>query len=68
MITSAGHPAEHLEETGVAESMRRIMLQDRLLGVGVERAELVILGGIMPGDETCRQSGLETAYRLGMNF
>jgi NAD(P)H dehydrogenase (quinone) len=68
VITSAGHPVDLLEETGVAESMRRIMLQDRLLGVGVEQAELVILGGIMPGDESCRRSGLETAYRLGATF
>lgn len=68
VITSAGHPVEHLEETGVAESMRKIMLHDRLLGVGVQQAEMVILGGIMPGDESCRKSGLATAHELGKNF
>jgi NAD(P)H dehydrogenase (quinone) len=68
VITSAGHPVEHLEQTGVAESMRRIMLHDRLLGVGVREAEMVILGGIMPGDTACRQNGLATACRLGATF
>lgn len=34
-LADAGqHSVEHLEETGIAESMRRIMVNDRLLGVG----------------------------------
>ena len=42
-VCSAGHTAEHLEETGMAEGMRKILLHDRLFGVGIEKAELLIL-------------------------
>ncbi len=45
--------------------MRRIAIHDRLLGVGVREAELVVLGGMMPGDDTYRQENLERAYALG---
>jgi NAD(P)H dehydrogenase (quinone) len=65
VICPAGHTAEHLEETGVAEAMRRIMLNDRLLGVGVREARLEILGGMMPKDDTYRQANLAKAYALG---
>lgn len=65
VLCPAGHTVEHLEETGIAESMRRIMLQDRLLGIGVKEARMEILGGMMPGDDTYRQCNLERAYELG---
>jgi NAD(P)H dehydrogenase (quinone) len=65
VICPAGHTAEHLEDTGIAESMRRIMLNDRLLGVGVKEVSLHILGGMMPGDDTFRQANLNKAYELG---
>jgi len=68
VICSAGHTEKHLEETGIAESMRKIMLTDRLLGVGVKKAEMVILGGIMPHDDTYRHPNLLKAYQLGKNF
>jgi NAD(P)H dehydrogenase (quinone) len=68
VICSAGHPLEHLEETGITESMERIMLHDRLLGVGVKEARMVTLGGMMPGDDTYRQGNLERAYDLGRNL
>lgn len=68
VVCSAGHTAEHLEETGVAGSMRNIMLQDRLLGVGVKRASLEILGGMMPNDDSHREPNLRRAYDLGRNF
>jgi len=48
VICSAGHTIEHLEKIGIAESMRRVMLNDRLLGIGVKEAVMEILGGIMP--------------------
>lgn len=65
VICSAGHTVQHLEETGIAQSMRRIMLNDRLLGVGVKEARMEILGGMMPNDNTFPQSNLEKAYWLG---
>ena len=68
VICSAGHTVEHLEETGIAESMRRIMLNDRLLGLGVKAAKMEILGGMMPGDNTFKKINLEKAYDLGKNL
>ena len=68
VICSAGHTAAHLEEIGIAESMRRVMLNDRLLGVGVNTATMEILGGMMPHDNTFRQQNLEKAFWLGRNF
>jgi len=68
VICSAGHPLEHLERIGIAESMKRIMLNDRLLGVGVKEARMEILGGMMPQDNTHRQKNLEKAYHLGRNL
>lgn len=67
-LCSAGHTVEHLEEIGIAESMRRIMLNDRLLGVGVKSAHMEILGGMMPNDDTYRERNLERAYELGSTF
>ncbi len=68
VLCSAGHTAEHLEEIGVAASMRRIMLEDRLLGTGVRHAHLEILGGMMPLDDSHREENLRRAYELGKEF
>jgi NAD(P)H dehydrogenase (quinone) len=68
VICSAGHPEKHLEETGIAESMRRIMLNDRLLGIGVREARMEIIGGMMPQDDTYRQDNLAKVYDLGKTF
>ncbi|MEM4196374.1 MAG: hypothetical protein QW277_04295 [Methanothermobacter sp.] len=38
-------PKEHLEGTGIAESMPSVMLGDRLLGVGVGSVTMEIPGG-----------------------
>lgn len=68
VICSTGHTFGHLKETGIAESMKRIMLNDRLLGVGIKEAKMELLGGMMPKDDTYRQENLEKAYNLGKNF
>jgi NAD(P)H dehydrogenase (quinone) len=68
VICSAGHTVEHLEEIGIAESMERIMLQDRLLGVGVKEARMEILGGMMPGDDSHRAENLAKVYALGKSI
>ena len=68
VICSAGHTLPHLEKIGIAESMKRIMLDDRLLGVGVEETQMEILGGMMPKDDRYRQANLEKAYHLGRNL
>ncbi len=68
VLCSAGHTVEHLEQTGVAESMRCILLRDRLLGIGVRAATLEILGGMMPGDATFERANLRRALELGAGF
>ncbi len=68
VICTAGHTMEHLEETGIVESMRRVMLQDRLLGVGFGSARLEILDGMVPGDPESRRLNLEKARRLGRSL
>ena len=45
--------------------MRHIMINDRLLGVGITEASMVILGGMMPGDDTYREQNLEKVYKIG---
>lgn len=68
VLCPAGHTVEHLEEIGIAESMRRVMLNDRLLGVSVKEAQMEILGGMAGDDGTCRKRNLERAYKLGREF
>ena len=68
VICTSGHTVEQLEETGIAVSMRRIMLTDRLLGVGVKEARMEILGGMMPGLNTYREENLKRAYNLGLTL
>lgn len=68
VLCSAGHTADHLESTGIAKSMRRIMLNDRLLGIGIKKAEMEILGGMMPHDDSCRRHNLQRAYLAGKNL
>jgi NAD(P)H dehydrogenase (quinone) len=65
VLCPAGHPVEHLEEIGIAESMRRVMLGDRLLGVGVKEAHMEILGGMVENDAAIRERNLGRAYQLG---
>ncbi len=65
VICSAGHSEKYLEETGIAESMRRIMLNDRLTGVGIKEAKMIILGGMMPGVATFKNENLKRAFDLG---
>jgi len=68
VLCPAGHTVRQLEEIGIAESMRRLMLNDRLLGVGVKEAEMVILGGATLNDKAVRDANLERAYELGRSF
>ena len=69
VLCTAGHTCEHLEETGVLESMRRIYLHDRLRPeIGIARADMVVLGGMAEGGESVRQKNLARAYQLGKAF
>jgi len=68
VLCPAGHTVEHLEEIGIAESMRRVMLNDRLLGVGVQQAHMEILGGMTGNDPIVRKRNLDKAFQLGRDF
>ncbi|MDR0573403.1 MAG: NAD(P)H-dependent oxidoreductase [Tannerella sp.] len=46
VICTAGHPNDFLEETGIAGSMRNVMLGDRL-GIRFVKKEMIILGGTL---------------------
>ncbi len=64
VICSAGNTQEYLEETGIFQAMKVIMLNDRLLGVGVREARLEVLDGMLPGDDSMREPNLKKAYEL----
>lgn len=68
VICPAGHPVEYLEEIGIAQSMRCIMLNDRLRGVGIQDVEMEILGGMVTQDPEVRERNLNRAYELGRRF
>lgn len=46
VLCTAGHPNEYLKEIGIAESMRNVMIDDRL-GMRFEHKEMIILGGTL---------------------
>ena len=71
VLCSAGNTAEILEQSGVAQGMKRIYTHDRLHpGSGVGHCEVVFLPG-MADPQTAPQArggNLDTAYRLGRDF
>ena len=69
VLCTAGHTREHLEETGITESMRCIYLNDRLRPeIGMAPADMVVLAGMGEGDESIRHRNLSRAYQLGKKF
>jgi NAD(P)H dehydrogenase (quinone) len=66
VICTAGHPNDFLEETGIAESMRNVMLDDRL-GVRFGKKEMIILGGTL-ALENVANSHLEKIMNLVINM
>jgi NAD(P)H dehydrogenase (quinone) len=68
VLCSAGHPVGYLEQTGIAAAMRRIMLEDRLLGVGIPTAAFEILGGMLGNDPEVRQQNLDRARHVGRSW
>jgi NAD(P)H dehydrogenase (quinone) len=66
VICTAGHPNDFLEETGIAGSMRNVMLDDRL-GVRFEKKKMMILGGTLELEKVAN-SHLEKIMNLGMNM
>ncbi len=67
VLCTAGNTLENLEETGIAQSMKTIFMQDRLcVEKGITRTEFVILGGVGGPDVDLRKRNLEQAYRLAV--
>lgn len=46
VVCPAGHPNEFLQETGIEQSMKKIMLDDRL-GKRFQASEMIVLGGTL---------------------
>lgn len=67
----AGHTAESLEAFGHLESMKNVMLSDRL-GDRVKQKELIVLDGMSRANEALRERNwdrhLETSYRAGRHL
>lgn len=68
ILCPAGHTVEELEQQGIAQAMRSIMLDDRIAGLGAKEAAMEILGGTTGDDGTIRRQHLERAYTLGKTF
>jgi NAD(P)H dehydrogenase (quinone) len=68
VICPAGNKLKQLEETGIAESMHRVMIEDRLLGAGIKDARMEILDGMTAGGPNQREKNLQKAYQLGNDF
>ncbi|MBN1790856.1 MAG: NAD(P)H-dependent oxidoreductase [Bacteroidales bacterium] len=66
VLCTAGHPNEFLDETGVAESMRNVMIDDRL-GTRFENKHMVILGGTLYMDQV-KEKHLVKAFEIGKNI
>lgn len=66
VVCPAGHTEEELETAGIADSIRTVMLYDRMTHVGMESAELHLLGGC-PEEEN-RKHHLQRAYELGCSL
>ena len=67
ILCSAGNPLERLEQFGILDSMKKVMLGDRLFG-RVKQAEFVVFGNTSRENELReknRDRNLETAYEKG---
>ena len=70
ILCSAGNPRERLEEFGILESMKKVMLGDRLFG-RVKHAEFVVFDNTSRENklrEKNRDRNLKTAYEKGKNL
>ena len=66
VICTAGHPNDFLQEIGIAESMRNVMIDDRL-GSRFENKEMIILGGTL-NKEKVRPIHSQIIESIGSNI
>ena len=67
-LCPAGHPDAELDRQGLREAHRRVMVEDRLLGVGIPEARLELLGGLSGNSPEVRRRLLDRARALGLEF
>lgn len=67
-VSPAGHDDAKLDALGIREAHRRVMVEDRLLGVGIPEARLELLGGLSGNPPEVRARLLGVARELGRTF
>ena len=67
-LCPAGHTDEKLDALGLREAHWRVMVEDRLLGIGIPEAHLELLGGLSGNPAEIRAAHLAKAYGLGAAF
>lgn len=67
-LCPAGHTDEKLDALGLRLAHHRVMVEDRLLGVGIPDARLELLGGLSGNEPEVRARLLGTASALGLAF
>ena len=67
-LCPAGHTDDKLDALGLREAHHRVMVEDRLLGVGIPEARLELLGGLSGNAPEDRQRILQKARHLGRSF
>jgi NAD(P)H dehydrogenase (quinone) len=63
VLCTAGHPNGFLDEVGIAESMRKVMVEDRL-GQRFENKQMIILGGTLDINKV-KEKHLKQAFEIG---
>ncbi|WP_026474086.1 NAD(P)H-dependent oxidoreductase [Alkaliflexus imshenetskii] len=66
VLCTAGHSNEFLLQTGIAESMRKVMIDDRL-GPRFESKQMHLFGGTINVNEVMDQH-IHKAYEIGANL
>jgi NAD(P)H dehydrogenase (quinone) len=67
-LCPAGHTDEKLDALGLREAHHRVMVEDRLLGVGIPEARLELLGGLSGNAPEVRRQLLARGEELGRGF
>ena len=67
-LCPAGHTDAKLDALGLREAHRRVMVEDRFLGVGIPEAALELLGGLSGNPPEARERILRRAEELGRGF
>ncbi len=67
-LSPAGHTDEKLDALGLREAHRKVMVEDRMLGVGIPEGRLELLGGLSGNLPEERRRILAAANSLGCAF